>query len=161
MKETPDQLKNQTPEQLRNDENAFKRILVGVDDSADAQLAFKYAINAAREADADLIITSILENSEMNIYQALSRDYVHGEREDLEKHIEEYRDFAIKAGVKNVEMVVSEGDPGETIVKNVIPATKADLLVIGSLAKKGIRKHFGSQAAYMAKYAPISVMVIR
>jgi nucleotide-binding universal stress UspA family protein len=34
-------------------------------------------------------------------------------------------------------------------------------LIIGSIAKKGIARHFGSQAAYMAKYAPISVLVIR
>ncbi|BDR58220.1 universal stress protein [Xylocopilactobacillus apicola] len=146
---------------LKDEKITFRRILVGVDDSADAQLAFKYAIREALEHHADLIITSILESDEMNIYQALSRDYIHGERAELEKHVEEYRNLALEAGVENVELVISEGDPGETIVKNVIPATKADLLVIGSLAKKGIRKHFGSQAAYMAKHSPISVMVVR
>ncbi len=139
----------------------FNRILVGVDDSPDAQLAFRYAINEARDHDATLYITSILESDEMNVYQALSKDYVHGKREDLEKHIAGYRDLALRAGVKNVEMVIAEGDPGETIVKSVIPATKADLLIIGSLAKTGFRKRFGSQAAYMAKYSPISVMVVR
>ncbi|XIF20049.1 MAG: universal stress protein [Acetilactobacillus jinshanensis] len=50
---------------------------------------------------------------------------------------------------------------GEAIVKDVIPHVEPDLLVIGSQAKKGLARHFGSQAAYMAKYAPISVMVIR
>ncbi|MCM8610445.1 MULTISPECIES: universal stress protein, partial [Lactiplantibacillus] len=48
-----------------------------------------------------------------------------------------------------------------TIVKTVIPALKPDLLVIGSVAKHGVRKYFWSQAAYMAKHAPISVLVIR
>ena len=58
----------------------IKKILVGVDDSEDAQLAFRVAMRRAIELDATLVITSILEKDEMNIYQAMSRDYIHGER---------------------------------------------------------------------------------
>ena len=144
-----------------SEHTVFHRILVGVDDSPDAQLAFRYAINEAKDHNATLIIPSILESDDMNVYQALSKDYVHGERKELVQHIANYRDLALRAGVKKVEMAISEGDPGEEIVKNVIPSTKADLLIVGSLSKKGFRKRFGSQAAYMAKYSPISVMVVR
>ncbi|WP_125589169.1 universal stress protein [Companilactobacillus jidongensis] len=141
--------------------NSFKRVLVGVDDSDDAQLAFRYAMRRCIKDGSTLIITSILENDEMNVYQALTKDYVHGEREELDQHILEYRDVALHAGVKKVEAIVAEGDPGETIVKKVIPSSEADLLVIGSLSKRGLRKYFGSQAAYMAKYSPISIMIVR
>lgn len=57
----------------------FSRILVGVDDSQDALLAFKYAVDQAKQNQAELIIVSVLENEEMNVYEALSKDYVHGE----------------------------------------------------------------------------------
>lgn len=139
----------------------IKRILVGVDDSEDAQLAFRVAMRRAIELDATLIITSILESNEMNIYQALSRDYVHGERSDLEKHIQEYKKVALEAGVKKVETVISEGNAGEQIVKTVIPQTQPDLLIIGALSKAGIKKYFGSQAAYIVKNSPVSVLVVR
>ena len=143
------------------DPKKFKHILVGVDDSPDAQLAFRYAMNRAKADDAALTITSILESEEMNVYQALSKDFVHGKRDELEKHILGYRDLALRFGIKNVDAIISEGDPGETIIKEIIPEVKPELLVIGSLAKTGFRKRFGSQAAYMAKYSPISVLVIR
>ncbi|UIF28597.1 universal stress protein [Levilactobacillus brevis] len=139
----------------------FKRILVGVDDSADALLAFNYAIHQAKRDDAELVVVSVLENDDMNVYQALDSDYIHGERRELERHIAKYQKQAEDAGVNKVKMLVAEGDPGETIVKDVIPHVKPDLLIVGSEAKKGARKHFGSQAAYMAKYSPISVLVIR
>ena len=42
-----------------------KRILVGVDDSKDALLAFDYAINLAKDANRELVIVSVLENDEM------------------------------------------------------------------------------------------------
>jgi len=139
----------------------FKRILVGVDDSADALLAFDYAIHQAKKDDAELVIVSVLENDEMNVYQALDSDYIHGERDALREHVKTYQQQAEEAGVTKVKVIIAEGEPGETIVKNVIPHVEPDLLVIGSIAKKGVSRHFGSQAAYMAKYAKISVMVVR
>ncbi|MFC6260125.1 universal stress protein [Levilactobacillus fujinensis] len=139
----------------------FKRILVGVDDSADALLAFDYAIHQAKRDTAELIIVSVLEHDDMNVYQALDSDYVHGERDELKEHVQRYQQQAEDAGVASVRMVIAEGEPGETIVKSVIPHVQPDLLVIGSIAKKGVSRYFGSQAAYMAKYAPISVMVVR
>lgn len=139
----------------------FKRVLVGVDDSADAILAFHYAIDRAKDTGAQLIICSVLENDSINVYQSLNKDFIHGKRSDLVEHMKKYEDVAKKAGVKDVKCIVSEGDAGQTIVKDVIPHVEPDLLVIGSQAKKGLARHFGSQAAYMAKYAPISVMVVR
>ncbi|MFC6180155.1 universal stress protein [Lactiplantibacillus daowaiensis] len=139
----------------------FKHILVGVDDSEDAQLAFRYAINRAKTDGAKLTIVSILEQDNMNVYEAMSKDFVHGQRADLEQHVQQYAKLAKQFGITDVATVVDEGDPGETIVKDIIPAIKPDLLVIGSISKHGVRRYFGSQAAYMAKHAPISVLVIR
>ena len=60
-----------------------KRILVGVDDSKDALLALDYAINLAKDANRELVIVSVLENDEMNVFQALDKDYIHGERAEF------------------------------------------------------------------------------
>ncbi|WP_203640667.1 universal stress protein [Levilactobacillus andaensis] len=139
----------------------FTRILVGVDDSPDAQLAFRYAMNRAKFDDAELVICSVLESDNMNIYQALSKDYVHGQRTDMQKHLQQYQKLAERFGITKVKIIIGEGDPGETIVKKIIPEAKPDLLVVGSLSQSGVRKYFGSQAAYMAKYSPISVMIVR
>lgn len=139
----------------------YQKILVGVDDSQDAMAAFQYALHRAKADGAALIIASILESGEMNVYQALSKDYVHGERDELEAHIQEYCHLAEQAGITDVRAVIGEGDPGETIVKTIIPKYEPDLLIIGAEAKKGLAKHFGSQAAYMAKHANISVLIVR
>ncbi|WP_125710230.1 universal stress protein [Companilactobacillus zhongbaensis] len=142
-------------------DNVFKRILVGVDDSEDSLLALKYAIHTSKEDHSELIIASVLESDDMNVFQALDKDYVHGERKELEDHILKYKKLALDAGVEHVTAVVDEGEPGETIIKKLIPALQPDLLVIGSESRSGIKRHFGSQAAYMAKYADISVMIFR
>jgi len=139
----------------------IKRILVGVDDSEDALLAFDYAIERAKREDLELVIVSVLENDEMNVYQALNKDFIHGQYEDLENHLREYQDQAYVRGVNYVRTVIAEGEPGEAIIEDVIPKVKPDLLIVGSKSQKGVAKYFGSQAAYMAKYAPIPVLVVR
>lgn len=139
----------------------IKRILVGVDDSEDAQLAFRVAMKRAIELNAALYITSILEKDEMNVYQILNADYLREQIDKLNQHIEGYKKVAIEAGVKKVYTITGQGDAGETIVKEIIPQVNPDLLIIGALAKEGIGKYFGSQAAYMVKYAPVSVLVVR
>lgn len=137
------------------------RILVGVDDSPDALMAFDYAIEKAKKEDLELVIVSVLESDEMNVYQALNKDFIHGEYAELEKHVLDYRNQATQKGVKKVRAVIAEGEPGEVIIQEVIPKVQPDLLIIGSKSQKGVAKYFGSQAAYMAKYAPIPVLVIR
>lgn len=139
----------------------FKKILVGTDDSQDALLAFQYAVSYAQSTEAELFIVSVLEKDEMNVYQALNDDYIHGERKDLEAHLLEYKKSAENAGVRQVQTLIREGDPGKTIVHDVIPKIQPDLLIIGSFDKKGVARYFGSQAAYMAKYSPIPVLIMR
>lgn len=92
----------------------FKNILVAVDDSDDAILAFKYAIHRAIKDNVGLNLVSILEKDDMNVFQALSKDFVHGKREDLEKHLREYKQIANDAGVKKVHSIIATGDnPGQ------------------------------------------------
>lgn len=139
----------------------YKKILVGTDDSPDAIAAFRYAIHRAKADGSELIIVSVLESDDMNIYQALSKDYVHGERGELEQHVQGYVDLARKAGIEQVRGVIAEGNPGVEIVKTVIPQYNPDLLIIGAKADTGLAKLMGSQATYMVKHARISVLVVR
>lgn len=143
---------------------SFKKILVGVDDAPDAKAAYDYAIDKAKRDGSEIGIVSILETDDINIYEALTKDYVHSTHEELERRINEYVEAAIAYGIdpKKITPIIDEGSkPSERIVNHVIPEFKPDLLVIGSVGKKDSRKLFGSQAAYMAKNAGISVTIVR
>lgn len=144
-------------EKIRN----IKRILVGVDASDDAQLAFRVAIHRARELGADLYIVNVIEDHDINVYEKLDDDFMRRKRSMHGETLTKYKQLAEEAGVKNVKIISVEGNPGKTIVKDVIPSVKPDLLIVGSIGKQGVRKYFGSQAAYMAKYSPVSVLVVR
>ncbi|MCH4209980.1 universal stress protein [Bifidobacterium sp.] len=138
------------------------KILAGVDDTPDAQLAFEHAIRLAVENNAELVIATVMENKDINVYQSMDSEFLRRQHEILTKNLERYRRRSENAGVSRVTTLIATGDQaGETIVKKIIPQEKPDLLVIGSLDKRGITRGFGSQAAYMAKNAPVSVLVVR
>lgn len=139
-----------------------KNILVGVDDSADAQYAFLNAVSHALEDEALLHIVTVLETDSLNVFEALDKDGLKLKREKIEQRLRDYKQQALDAGVKEVHVVFAEGEPGETIVKDVIPDVQPDLVVVGaSETRKGLAKYMGSQAGYVAKYSPVSVLVVR
>ncbi len=67
--------------------NGFHSILVGVDESANAQKAFQYAVKKAAHENIELVIASILESDEINVYQALDDDYLRLARKKTEENL--------------------------------------------------------------------------
>lgn len=142
----------------------FKKILVGVDDAPDARAAFSYAVDKAKRDGSELGIVSILETDRVNVYQILDKDYVHSSEDELRQRVNEYVQAAIDYGVdpEKITAIVDRGErPAERICNHVIPAFQPDLLVVGSIGKKGNCKAVGSQASYMARHVGTSVFVIR
>ncbi|KRM55443.1 universal stress protein [Lacticaseibacillus sharpeae] len=139
----------------------YTHILVGVDRDDDAQKAFAYALRRAVRDDAKLTIVSVLETSSFNIYESMSKGHIERERMELSHQIANYVQMAKDAGVQEVDSIVGEGDPDDVILEDVIPRIKPDLLIIGAETKQGMARHFGSNANKIAKYAPISVMIVR
>lgn len=137
------------------------KVLVGLTGTGELdQLILESAIQQALNADAKLVIACILDEENLNIYQVLSEDYIKPQQEKLEAALEQYRKVALNHGVSDVELVFDQGNPAKIIVEVIVPRTKADLLVIGAKNQKGIHKHIGSQAQYMAKYSPISTYIV-
>ena len=104
----------------------YKNILVGVDDSPDAQLAFQYAIKQAKEDHSKLTITSILEEQNVDVITSLSRDRLAEKQQEVLNKLEDYKKIALKSGVKEVETITAIGDAGETIVRQIIPTVNPD-----------------------------------
>ncbi|MCH4009048.1 universal stress protein [Companilactobacillus sp.] len=142
---------------------SYNKVLVAVDDSQDSKLAFNYAIQRCKRDKSELDIVSILEDKDLNSYQILSKKFLNGQRSKLLRELQQDQQTAEKQGVKTVHTYTTEGDDeaGQIIVRDIIPDVKPDLLVIGSKSQHGVEQYFGSQASYMVKHAPISVMVVK
>lgn len=141
----------------------YSRIMIAVDDDdfVSSRRAFDYACTVAKIYNIPLGVTMVLETGDLNIFQSLSPEVLAGRRQEISKDLNTYCEKAREFGVMDVRPFLSEGNPGHEIAEKVIPTFKPDLLVIGSETKPGRRKTIGTQAAYLARYSPCSVIIVR
>ncbi|OIM43882.1 universal stress protein UspA [Oenococcus oeni] len=142
----------------------FKHVLAAVDDSPQGQSALSFAIHQAKEDHAKLTILSVLEKDELPVTTRLDANEMSLLQDRIDKALMDYQQIAKNFGLKNdrVEKMFAQGDnAGETVVKDVLPHTDIDLVVVGAHSRTGWSSHLGSQASYIAKTAPVSVTIIR
>lgn len=139
----------------------FKNILVAVNDSKLGQMALVNAIHQALEDEAKLSIVSVFERDDMTVFDAMSKDKTQAAYADVERALARYKAIAEEAGVKDVQMILAEGEPGPVIVKNIVPQYDIDFVIIGSHSNIGRAPYFGSQSSYVANNAPVTVMIVR
>lgn len=141
----------------------YSKILICVDsdDFVSSKNAFNYACSLAKHHDAELGIVSVLETGDLNIFQSLDPDVLKERREQIKELLTMYGDKAEDFGVKNVHLMVTEGNPGTTIVDEVIPKFQPDLVIVGVEEKNRTRNTIGSQAAKIVNNSRVSVSVIR
>ena len=136
-------------------------ICVDADDFISSKNAFNYACSIAKHYGAELGVVSVLETGDLNIFQSLDPEVLADRRNEIKELLETYGQKAKEYGVKNVHLMVTEGNPGSTIVEKVIPKFGPDLVIVGVEEKNKHRSTVGSQAAKIVNGARVSVSVIR
>lgn len=136
-------------------------ILVGVENSPSAYKAFRYAVRLALRENAALVIASVLEYDDLNIYQALNHRVMQDKRAELKQYLHACHDEAVRSGVTSVRLLSAEGDPAKRILQDILPKTEADLLVIGHRSRNPIVAYFGTTASALVQRSPITVMVVK
>lgn len=139
----------------------FKNVLAAVDDSKLGQMALINAIHQSLEDGAKLSIVSVFERDDLSVFDAMSKEKTNAAYADVERALARYETIAHEAGVKDVQLILAEGEPGHVIVKEVVPQYDIDFVVIGSHSNVGRSAYFGSQSSYVANNAPVSVMIVR
>lgn len=140
----------------------FHTVLVGVDESHQGYVALANAIHQASEDSAKLVIASILELGDLSTFDAMSIPVIREKEDELQKHLDRYKEYALSQGLTDVETIVGNGSKaGAVLVQDLIPETNADLIIIGAHSKDGFLDYLGSQAVYVARNANISSMIAR
>jgi nucleotide-binding universal stress UspA family protein len=141
----------------------IRRILVPVDFSEVAPILAKWAKGFAKQLNAKIILTYILEDLstyegifvDLKTLTELENTLYEGAKKSMEDFLKEhFSDFP------DVEPVLEKGDVVETILR-VAQEKGADFIVIGTHGRKGLdRILFGSVAEGVVKNSPIPVVTI-
>jgi nucleotide-binding universal stress UspA family protein len=140
---------------------SFERVLVAVDDSEPSDAAVAAALALAAGGKRHLVFGAVADASGVAaersyLYSGISEEEYADARENVGRAVAAAR----KAGVAAEERIV-EGSAGDEIV--ALSATvNADLIVVGSHGRRGIRRFFlGSVAEHVVRTATVPVLVVR
>lgn len=151
-------------EQFKVSTRHFNRIMIAIDDDdfISSRFAFDYACTVAKMYSVPLAIASVMETGDLNVFQSLDPETLAAHRQDVANDLNAYVEKAKAFSILDVVPLIGEGKPGKVIVDEMVPQFKPDLIVVGSETHKGARHQtIGSVAAFVTRYAPCTVIVVR
>ena len=157
----------------------FRKILVALDQSDNAQQIYEYALCLAKVSNASLMLLHVLSHEEnispysypvpfsyWNYSPQLSPQTWEFYQKQWETHkneglkiLQSYAAEANTAGV-NAEFRQILGDPG-TVICDLARSWEADLIIVGRRGRSGLTEFFlGSVSNYVLHHTPCSTLTI-
>ncbi|QQK74914.1 universal stress protein [Salicibibacter cibarius] len=138
----------------------YKKILVAVDGSVQSEQALEKAIAMAKLHDAYLFIAHVIDLRNFSSH-AYNQQGVFTDSETKEM-LEKYKNKAVQAGMKNVQTILSSGNPRVKLSRNLLSEYNIDLLITGSTGRNAFeRMLIGSVAEACVRHAPCDVFTVK
>ncbi|WP_431028131.1 universal stress protein [Lysinibacillus sp. LZ02] len=143
--------------------NHYQNIVVAVDGSKEAELAFRKSIDVAlRNVGATLHIIHIIDTSFLTSVNMLYENMIELVQKHGEVLIDNYKLQANEAGVANVHTVVTKGVPKTVLSKKLAEIVEADLIICGATGLNAVEQILiGSSTEAIVRHAKCDVMIVR
>lgn len=140
----------------------YKRILVAVDGSQEAEKAFRKAVEVAKRNNASLVLAHVIDTRAYQSFSTFDGSIADNAREEAKNILEEYKEYAKKEELSEVEVVLEFGSPKVIIAKQIPESENIDLIMLGATGLNAVERIFvGSVSEYVIRHARCDVMVVR
>lgn len=136
----------------------YSKILVGVDDSENAQRAFLEAAHIAKRNDATLYIVHVVNN----IMGYLTEEALTQLEEDGQELCRNLQNQVETLGLKEMIVISEVGSPKQLIAKDLPNIYEIDLVVLGATGKHRLQESvLGSLPHYATTHTECNVLIVR
>ncbi|MBF7121268.1 universal stress protein [Pediococcus pentosaceus] len=141
----------------------YKHILVPVDGSKEAELAFRKAVAVAKRNDgAELHLLHVIDTRAFQNISSFDTAMVDQVTDTAKKSLDRYIQEAHNDGLKNVAYSIEYGSPKVVISQDVPKELHTDLIMIGATGLNAVeRLLIGSVTEYVTRTAICDVLVVR
>lgn len=140
----------------------YKQIIVAVDGSKEAELAYKKSVSIAARNNATLNLINIIDTRSFAAIEAYDRSIAERAQSFAENLLERYKKAALAGGVKNVNIIVEYGSPKTMISKDIAKRIEADLIICGATGLNAVERFLiGSVSEYIVRSSSCDVLVVR
>ncbi|MGX7198157.1 universal stress protein [Enterococcus olivae] len=140
----------------------YKRIMVAVDGSNEAELAFQKAVNVAKRNQAELLLVHIIDTRAFQTITSFDTVLAEQATEMAKESLKEYAASANEQGLATVETVIEYGSPKGIIAKQIPEERQIDLIMLGATGLNAVERLFiGSVSEYVIRHASCDVLIVR
>lgn len=142
----------------------YHHILVPVDGSKEAELAFKKAVAVAKRngEDTELQLLHVVDTRAFQNISSFDSSMVEQVTKTAKKTLDEYIDYAKSQGLNKVSYTIESGSPKTIIAHDVPNKMHADLIMIGATGLNAVERILiGSVTEFVTRTAVCDVMVVR
>jgi nucleotide-binding universal stress UspA family protein len=145
----------------------YKRILAALDGSHSAHLALEDALQLARADDATVMVASVVEPS-FPVYDPVvgisetEASHVAAQKA-AQQELDRARELCALREVRAVTQIIdAHGASVPSAILQAAQAFEADLIVLGTHGRRGVRRHLlGSVAETVLRSSCVPVLVVR
>ena len=140
----------------------YSKILVPVDGSNEARLAFEKAIEVAKRNRAQVLIAHIIDTRVLQTPTGFEGNFNEEIQRQTENLFQEYRQYAQEHDFNDIDFVLEYGSPKVYISKNIPKDYQIDLIMMGATGINAVERLFiGSVSEYVIRNASCDVLVVR
>jgi len=146
----------------------YKNILVAIDKEPCTELLREQAIKQALSYGAKLTLchvkkNTVVYNSVTSVGMMSTPHIIQDHSYSVDEELEQFKEAALTAGVKEVEIVQTHSAaPGIAIAEVIVPGYNVDLIICGRSDKSTVNRLFlGSFSSTIINYAKCDVLLIR
>lgn len=145
----------------------YSRILVAIDGSKTAELAFKKAVNIANRNQSTLVIAHIVDTRSVTLFPQYDYPINHGQfleqsSQAASQTLDTYKQWAMKKGVNDVETILRNGSPRTELSDTLPTELNIDLIILGATGLSALERAFvGSVSQHVVRNSPCDVLIVR
>lgn len=148
---------------MANDFQQYKRVLVAVDGSDSAELAFRKAVKIALRNNSELVIAHVIDTRTYTMgMPVLYTEEVFNESDEMREIVAKYKAQAERQGVSEVHTEIAKGHPRILLAKDIPNQYGVDLIIVGQTGLNAVERWMiGSVSQYILRNAPCDVLIVK
>ena len=140
----------------------YQNIMVAVDGSHEAELAFEKGVNVALRNNSRLTIAHVIDTRALQCVSTFDAEVYEELQADAKKLMDEYAQKAKEAGVTDVVTIVEMGNPKTLLATDIPDEQKVDLIMVGATGLNAFERLLvGSSSEYILRHAKVDLLVVR
>lgn len=140
----------------------YENIMVAVDGSKGADLAFVKGVHSALRNHAKLIIAHVVDTRALQSVSTFDADVYEELQQEAKDLMAGYEERAKAAGVTDVKTVIEMGNPKTLLAKTIPDQEHVDLILVGATGLNAFERLLvGSSSEYILRHTSVDLLVVR